>query len=178
MVETLKELRLDIDAVAQLAENLFPIQGRKSHQDANWRIYHPKETEQTVDSLRMAKAWAGKALGSIGDPSPYKNDGKRREVKDIEPTDAAVTSKPQDIVNEVTYRQDTHRIDWSQMNHIQKVDWLRQEIQRLITNSESRFNQTPPSCRHEAVARTQIFVYLIEARFHLGFELQRIREGQ
>lgn len=38
-----------------------------------------------IKSLSLAKAWLGKALGTIGYKTPYKNDGRRETVADIEP---------------------------------------------------------------------------------------------
>lgn len=63
------------------------------------------------------------------------------------------------------------------MTHFQKVDWLRQEIDKLdevlmTMNYNGEFKVTDFFFLCYNNART----YLNEARFHLGFELGRLRE--
>ena len=43
------------------------------------------EISDCIKSLSLAKAWLGKSLGVIGYETPYKNDGERKTVDDIEP---------------------------------------------------------------------------------------------
>ena len=170
MKETLKELRLDLDGLAELVNDAK----RGEHKNYNAQFSIPMRN--TEHALKMAKAWAGKALGTIGEASPYQNDGKRKTIADIEPTDAQVTGMPQDIKNELDARQQLPYSSWIERTHIERVDYLREEIQRITTNVESRFNGSAPSSRYEAIARTQIYIHLTEARMHLGFELERIRQ--
>ena len=60
------------------------------------------------------------------------------------------------------------------MNHIEKVDWLREEIKNII-DTTTDFSQELPEIELE---QGFVYKYLSEARFWLGFELQRIRENE
>jgi hypothetical protein len=160
MTDQLKQLRLDIDGLTQLTEGLFNPPG----------FFISDETLSCRKSLYLAKAWAGKLLGELGDPTPYKNDGERKDVADIEPTDAQ-TSKTEAWA---------HAQLWEYKNHIEKVDWLHQAIQEkidVVKFIDSNKFPTPLDTREKAISRTQIWTHLIEARLHLGFELERIREN-
>lgn len=130
-----------------------------------------KEIEKAYDSLILAKAWLGKILGKLEAESPYPKDGTRKTVDDIEPT--ADSIKILEI--EKDYIADEK---WSDMNHIEKVDWLRQEIQKIANKDfavslgsdvtdDYRLSRYADNCED----------HLSKARFWLGFELQRIRES-
>jgi hypothetical protein len=106
-------------------------------------------------SLLLGKAWLGKALASLCPESPY-----------IEP---AADTHPE-IVGE------------SDKTYIQKIDWLREEIKDIVKEcDELQFTDLPDDV--EIVDRfidlfDWIHKHLSEARFHLGFELQRIKESK
>lgn len=108
--------------------------------------------------ILLGKAWLGKLLGNYNVDSPYSKDGSRKTVEDIEPT--AESSIPQ---------------DWDKsFNYIQRVDQLRQYLSML---SEDIKNLELGRGTWEAnVARTNAFVHICQARFNLGFELERLRE--
>lgn len=132
-----------------------------------------KEIEKAVDSLYLSKAWLGRSLKVLAVPNPYKNDGKRKEVSDIEPT-ADEDKGPNNMVG---YNHLVFVYQWKKKNHIEKVDWLRQEIDKLdellmTMNYNGKFKATDFFFLCYNNART----YLNEARFHLGFELGRLRE--
>lgn len=183
MKEQIIELRIKIDGLSQLTKELKPFEhtgftpleeqfkeGTDGLIEKSSTIYlktNSKEIEKAYDSLILAKAWLGKVLGELGEATPYFNDGNRKEVKDIEPT---ADSLP--IVNTAHF--------WDTLNHIQKVDWLRQEIEKVVNQVSSIGNPpNPPMLNREAsIARTNSYNHLCEARFWLGFELQRIRDGQ
>lgn len=195
MKEQIKELRVRIDGLSQLTKELKPIKSFIkvvninsdgniiAHQDAN--VENSKETEKATDNLYLAKAWLGKMLGELGESTPYANDGKRKTVEDIEPT----ADKPVNFGNNIgesnwyngNFNATESKGDliikgkhWSDFNHIQKVDWLRQEIQHLthlvyqycVENLKTRF--------HSKIA----YRHLCEARFWLGFELERIKNNK
>lgn len=123
-----------------------------------------KECSKAYDSLILAKAWLGKILGELGEQTPYQNDGKRKDVKDIEPAaDRTYTNYSEKLAEQ--------NLDWSKMSHIEKVDWLRQEIQKLDNNFDA-LKITPIN----GVTFVSFKQHLSEARFWLGFELQSIRE--
>lgn len=163
MKEQLNQLRVDIDGIAQLVYDLQPHKQELSiirvvpfaiggYEVQTFQLYEAHK------SLLLAKAWIGKLLGTLGSTSPYTNDGKRNSVADIEPTDARAG-----IIN-----WDTN------LNHIQKVDKLRQFIEDTITRvgSLSAFES-----RESNICRTQIFIHLVESKLHLGFELGRIHDN-
>ncbi len=153
----MNELRLKIDRVAQLVEQLAAEQ------------YHKTTSVHLMlacnSKLRMAKAWCGLYSGYEYDTeSPYKNEGNRKDVQDIEPTDA-VANVP--VVDDSTL--------YGQKNYIEKIDYLRGQIKILVEEVEKI---QPTKGREASIARTNIFNYLCESRFELGFQLQQIREKQ
>ena len=72
---------------------------------------------------------------------------------------------------------------FNEKNHIEKVDWLRQEIESVaisLENIEGYVDpsvNTAPSCKLERYTNQSLY-YLIESRFWLGFGLQRIKENK
>lgn len=186
MIEKIKALRVQIDGLAQLTKGLKPndaLWGDPKVAPENaafkWIMVNSKEINQAHDSLILAKAWLGKILGKLGNPTPYQNDGKRKDVKDIEPT----ADRPE-IVCTTGALVEKHYVDF---NHIEKVDWLRQEIEKIsknelssgdMTEEEHQYIKDNPDCGKLYFYETMYQQYLTEARFWLGFELQRIREEQ
>ena len=182
MIEKIKALRVQIDGLAQLTKGLKPndaLWGDPKVAPENaafkWIMVNSKEINQAHDSLILAKAWLGKILGELGNPTPYQNDGKRTDVNSIEPT--ADTAKF-DVLTEkgeiMPINKDGYHIgNFANLNHIEKVDWLRQEIQKLDTDFDNL--KITPINGETFVSFKQ---HLSEARFWLGFELQRIREEQ
>lgn len=178
MITKIKLLRVQIDGLAQLVTVLYkPADPMKN---ANWVIYSTKEVEHCHDSLILAKAWLGKILGELGEQTPYKNDGKRTDVNSIEPTADTKAYFDNQIPPKVENEELIER------NHIEKVDWLRQEIDKVLSNQLSMEDYTPeeqhlkeaPATGKECWYETKYQECLIEARFWLGFELQRIRETE
>lgn len=117
-----------------------------------------KEINKAVDSLYLAKAWLGKMLGSKAVMSPYRNDGKRKVVSDIEDTAERFSGT-------IEIKED--------QTHIERVDAIRQEIKLLSGdfNSTVRIDQEMSKCLYAGNVRQ----HLSEARFWLGFELERIK---
>lgn len=152
-MEELKDLRLEIDGLFQLTDSLV----KTSKINDN---IHLEKVKECCDKLLYAKAWTGKLMGFLGGISPYQNEGQRKEVKDIEPTDAVAEEH-----------------FWTIENHIEKVDWLRQAIEET-NNKVVSFVVPQGSSREANISRTQVFVYLTEARLALGFELERLRGGR
>lgn len=165
MKEQIKKLRVKIDGVAQLT--------KESNTDY---IGGSKEMDKAVDALYLAKAWLGKVLGKLGEATPYANDGSRKTVDDIEPTADKYqvefkTLKIEEIkVNIPKYSE------FLMMNYIEKVDWLRQEIQ-MISNQYKDFVIPENNKYFVNLFIDKSYCYLAEARFWLGFELERIRES-
>jgi len=135
------------------------------HYSFNYNLY------ECHKSLRLAKAWLGKVLGELGEESPYKNDGKRKEVKDIE--DTTDTAKD---VTDFPVVPDHWPDDLDKVPYVEKIDFLREQIKSIL----SQFHELRMQ-KLRYFYDANIFVsqnHISEARFHLGFELQRIKERE
>ena len=172
-IEEITSLRIKIDGISQLVKELKPMFGQTivtahngTHNVFGNVMNNSNELNKSYNSLILAKAWLGKVLGEIGNENPYKNNGNRHEVKDIEPT--------ADVAEVITHRVgvlDDVSQSYDLKNHIEKVDWLREEIKDIEAKYIS-LNIKPIIM----VTYLSVTQHLSEARFWLGFELQRIRE--
>lgn len=184
MKNQIKELRVMIDGVAQLTEKLKPIKKATGESIKNrggqfvpvWKISNSKQIEKSVDSLYLAKAWLGKCLGELGTETPYINDGKRKSVEDIEPAADKSWYKTEELKHNMNFDL------FKEKNHIEKVDWLRQEIEKItkevkILDSNFSQHQSQRPSKEFAIARTNAYNHLCEARFWLGFELERLKNA-
>lgn len=171
MKEVIKELRVKIDGLSQLVKVL----GSVNISEGKPVYIRPVEIDNCHTSLILAKAWLGKVLGELGESTPYANDGNRKTVADIEPTADKAVEEPTSINYEFTYAKNR----WSTWNHIEKVDWLRQEIDKVIPSyyelddAIEKYNPNQVTC---SSLLWNAYTHLCEARFWLGFELQRIKE--
>ena len=174
MIEQVKELRVQIDGLTQLTKELIIqnpsisptgeyIAGMRKPIDDEKYFLKSKEIEKSVDSLLLAKAWLGKVLAELGTESPYKSGYK--EVKDIEPT--------ADVANHNDKVSVHYHLPYTEMNHIEKVDWLRSSITDTI---QQVINLELKGARELAIARTNSYTHLCESKIYLGFELSRIRD--
>ena len=180
MQEQIKNLRVHIDGLAQLTKELnrvfiidtakLPENPKISEMIEHFKrnkvecISHTRELENAYDSLKLSKAWLGKCLGELGEQTPYKSGYKT--VEDIEPTD----DKSETIWFEVNE-------NWNNKSHIEKVDWLREEINKVIEIVKNIYVSNYQVSREFNIARTNCYTHLCEARFALGFELKRIKEN-
>jgi hypothetical protein len=166
MIEQIKELRVNIDGLMSIVKELK----NKSSCDVQSCISCEQiisdEIKDCYKSLKLSKAWLGKCLQEIGEQTPYQNDGKRKTVEDIEqvsdkslPITLKIQLNPLKPIGSST----------RDMTHIESVDTLRQMIQDNIV----KLSELIPEYSLE---RNNAFTNLCEARFHLGFELQRIKE--
>ena len=175
MVEEIKELRVKIDGLSQLVKELKPHSGEgiKFLIEMGIEGVNSSEINKAYDSLILGKAWLGKILGELGTVNPYGEGYKTKE--DIEPT--ADTAK-----NIKDFPLDSR--NWgdniNNISHIEKVDWLRTEIQAMFKQIEETnfygiyFHEDEMGDNY----CNWFYKYLHEARFWLGFELQRIKETQ
>lgn len=156
-IDQIKECRVSIDRLSQLASSINATLSSSSDPKGRYSF----QVEKAEERLLFAKAWMGKMLGKLNEASPYANDGNRKAVSDIEKTaDVAINSE-----NET----------WRSKNHIEKVDSLREEIGGYI----KKISNTEFESRNEEllIAKTNTYINLCEARFYLGFELERLRKG-
>ena len=163
MIEQIKRLRVEIDGLAQLCEALSPYKDLECG-----RIlpsYNSTEILEAVKSLKLSKAWLGKVLEQLGNENPYGSGYKT--VEDIVPT-ADVASRIEDypVAPDHWPEGEVYK------SHIEKVDWLRTEIRRLIDNTTDYSKEVPEIELEQGF----VYKYLCEARFWLGFELGRVRD--
>lgn len=174
MQEEIKKLRVNIDAIAQLTIGLQPHKAMYAEAGINAGQgvdFNTKEINKCVDALYMGKAWLGKVMGELGVASPYKSSGHKTK-EDIDPTaDVAKNTEEFPLAPENWEEGDVTK------SHIEKVDYLRNEIEKCVQTIKS-VAIPQGSSRELAIARTNSYTYLCEARFHLGFEFQRIKEGK
>lgn len=168
MQEEVKQLRVSIDGLAKLISGLKPIpvcnfSNNVIEKFSKTKYIASKEITKAFNSLILAKAWLGKVLQELGTESPYKSGYKTKD--DIQPT--------ADVANHNDKVSNIYHLNWKEMNHIEKVDWLRaciedeiKEIKDLDFNALENFLS-----REFSIARTNSYTYLCEAKFHLGFEL-------
>ena len=66
---------------------------------------------------------------------------------------------------------------WNKLNHIERIDWLREEIKSInIQELEEEILRYTDLQYSVIILLEHVKQYLSEARFWLGFELQRIKE--
>lgn len=172
MTDNIVELRVQIDKLAQLTDTLTPYEGDDDPLfDRFFGKQLSSEIKNSQKSLLLGKAWLGKLLGMLSKPNPYKSGYKT--VDDIQPT--------ADVAKDPTTNID---VDWEEINHIERVDWMREKISEYIDQFEEykmefqyEYESLNPSFykKVDTIANL-VYKYLSEARFELGFELQRIKE--
>lgn len=173
MKQKVKELRVQIDGLGQLCKELEPLDNCIILDDRIGINKNSIQINKATDSLFLAKAWLGKVLGELGEESPYPKDGTRKTVEDIEPT--ADQARVENESESLYYKKRAI----AGMNHIEKVDWLRQSIQEIIKKGEEDIENS--SVREEYIQTSLIWYWfeskkqLMVARFQLGFELERVR---
>lgn len=188
MKEQIKELRISCDGLAQLTKELKPLKYTLNEKElehynnlysssngilALTEEYNSKEIDKAVDSLYLAKAWLGKVLGELGAENPYKSGYKT--VEDIEPTaDKAFNISTGMVIIDKSNGEPDDKI-WSEKSHIEKVDWLRLEIEKIYKDWKDIAHSNLNGLQMCTVISFE--QHIQEARFQLGFELQRIKEN-
>ena len=221
MIEQIKQLRVEIDGLAQLCEGLNPVViyevgvvpsrhcGCCTEVGFTKRKGNPEGIKEAIKSLKLSKAWLGKVLESLGSENPYGSGYKT--IEDIVPeTDKAEIicgSIGVDPINNRSTARDAFTVGGKLVTenygtHIEKVDWLRTEIKRLIDKLErptmpidissikGDFNVEKyledmnkygvmflePCVQGNPGSLGKATQYLQEARGWLGFEMDRIRD--
>lgn len=171
MKEQIKDLRIKIDALAQLTKELKPVSTSKWVNPNEYYIFmdNSQEINKATDSLYLAKAWLGKVLGELGNENPYGSGYKTKE-------DIVFTQDVHQDIDRFTIREMAGEdIIWKKASHIEKVDWLRTEIGKF---SEEIINLKDITHTINClIATTNCYTHLCEARFWLGFELERIKNN-
>lgn len=144
----IKELRVELDSYDQI---LFKY------------LQKTPQIKAASSSLLMAKAWLGKLLGILGEATPYKKDGKRHSIKDIEPAADKSVSNFAHV---------------EKMNEIERLDWLREKIKTVEEDFESMCQNQSSVVLKIDVCLLSVSQHLTEARFWLGLDLGRIRDSE
>ena len=155
MKQQTKELRIRIDGLKQLTESLKPIDYLEIECS---KKFNSIEIGNAIDSLLLAKAWLGKLLSELGEESPYSSG--KKTVEDIEPT-AHITNSYNEYIG---FKEE--------LSHIEKVDWLKSFIQEVIDEVYKLLEINSKLM----LSGEYVWKHLCEARFHLGFELARVKE--
>ncbi len=173
---SIKQLRLEVDSLVQLTEDFKTIkkhtllvpESTNISYDYSYSLTISDECKNAKQSLLFAKAWLGKCMAELGSTNPYGSGYK--EVKDIQPTADVAISKPSQ--------------EWLDSTHIERVDKLRTMIEDTLHEDwssdmsevgEIALSHNGDRWKAEFCYKEYI-KYMCEARFHLGFELQRIKE--
>jgi len=173
MIVKIKELRARIDGLSQLVKNILG-NGLEKNIEAFFNDEgNSKELDKAYDSLILGKAWLGKVLGELGESTPYTNDGKRKTVEDIEPTADTVNVDYKDGTSISSMSQISNVMDFESKTYIEKVDWLREEIKEINDKVKEQLHFVESE---RMLLLERVEQHLSEARFWLGFELQRTKE--
>ena len=173
MEQQIKYMRVRIDALSKLVKELGNVELTGTNGPFTQSILN-HELQHAYDDLILAKAWLGKVLECLGTDSPYKNDGKRKTAADIEPTADVAQFRPE---------VDTDWVGlptawWQDATHIEKIDWIRQRIKEFIDPAQlPSIDMDHPDLNSIISCLNHHSRHINEARFWLGFELQRIRES-
>lgn len=158
----LTNLRLALDAIAEKLKVVG--KSAEHYKPKEWRLYNSTQVVNAIDSVLFSKAYIGKLVGDLGIPTPYQNDGKRKELKDIEP---AAHKHPHPI-------QQT----FIELNYIEKIDTLREEIEVQCANiMKVKQNAGQVFSYMGNIYSTAAFERLTDAKIWLGFELGRLRDN-
>ncbi len=188
MIPNIKKLRVGIDGLYQLTKELKPLGTRiHNYEDNTFEIVeassNSNEIEQAATSLILAKAWLGKLLAEFESTTPYSSG--KKSIVDIEPT-ADVATAIAGMREPFTKKGNTGFIDtwelngvpmaeYDNKNHIEKVDWLREEVQYMVDRLKRMGIDTVNVYNREAsIARTNTYNYLCEAKMWFGFEFARL----
>lgn len=145
--------RVELDALANFSfSKRSPEIGDYSNEIAAYRR-----------KVLFAKAWLGKALGELKVETPYKNNGKRKTAADIEKTAQQASEEALGILNAKIKNDGSG-------TRVGTVDALRQ----LVGEQVAQIKEILPINVSTFVA-DNVIRELCEARFWLGFELERIR---
>jgi hypothetical protein len=161
-----------------------------------------KEINKAYDSLILAKAWLGKVFEELVGKYPviklekeytFETAYNANQVSTYNVLGKDLNEKEKQLVcglwlrdnelgdDKVNDRFTTDYEIWNNFvnkSHTEKVECLREEIEQVVLKVKDlvNINSSFKTSREFAIARTNAYNHLCEARFWLGFELQRIKE--
>jgi hypothetical protein len=192
MKEQIKELRVQIDGLAQLTKELKPIAISNDLEKAftdflvfgeteyKVKFYNSKEINKAYDSLILAKAWLGKVLGELGETNITA------DVAVITPGLREPFTGKDNLLGKSITCIDAWELNginmnfYSDFNHIEKVHWLIKEFTKvgeywdILTEDIGKLENYSWQIRDLSSYFVQHFS---EAGFWLEFELGRIKNN-
>lgn len=147
-VAEVKGVRIGIDETLQVADALF---GNKSN------VY---------DKIFIGKAWLGKLLAELNNKNPYTTEKPVANASEIPPT-ADVANNMSSVIRYMRLK-----------NQIEQIVSLREALDKDISGIESLRTDLEfiKDKRLAAIAKTQSYVNICEAKFELGNQLALIRD--
>lgn len=180
-MKNIRKLRVEIEHVKDLyidtMRSLLNNQKDLSSVEFNDTIYiivADKYDDDIKNKLLLSKGWLGECLKQLNQKSPYVKDEERKEIKDIKPKADTYSQNNADLSRFKTLKED---IDKS--NLVTSISLLRKALNELIEDIivldkdesiKSLIN------REFAIARTNAYTYLVEARMILGYVLAEIKK--
>lgn len=147
-VAEVKGVRIGIDETLQVADALF---GNKSN------VY---------DKIFIGKAWLGKLLAELNNKNPYTTEKPVTNASEIPPT-ADVANNMSSVIRYMRLK-----------NQVEQIVSLREALDKDISGIESLRTDLEfiKDKRLAAIAKTQSYVNICEAKFELGNQLALIRD--
>lgn len=165
MEQKIKQLRVKLDGLTQLTQALDP--------HGVGHATRTREISLAITSLELSKMWLGKVLKELGTANPYP-ESKNPETEKIEP--AADTAYNQTVNSEGSFLSGVIKEEiWNEFTHIQKVKWLRAEIEKVELELKKLHTDISYGT-YEWDYIKHSTKYCIEAGMWLGMELGRIRD--
>jgi hypothetical protein len=175
MIDKVKELRVKLDGLTQLTRDLRPVFNRTGPLvvggKSNGHYSNTREISLAITSLELSKMWLGKCLKEMGNANPYP-ESKNPSNEKIEPT--ADTDDKLNWVNDEWTKQ---CLPNTNLTHIQKVKWLRSELETVETIL--RFNIAAELPGMTVIGHRgfeESILECIKAGMWLGMELGRVRD--
>lgn len=131
-----------------------------------------KEIENATNSLYLAKAWLGKVLQELSEEVELSDDNS-----ELTPGLTMPFNEKKQSLNCDTWALNGKSMTfYDNKSHIEKVDWLREEIKNITQKTHVIRDHFEYKSQNDRTSWVSVYTYLTEARFWLGFELQRIKE--
>lgn len=161
-IEEIKVLRQHLDGILTLSECVLSV--KPAVYGDNISSFPYFELVCYKQSLMMGRAWLGKALGALGEETPYKNDGKRETKADIEPATDLCSPKEFDPV------------EFAQHTYVYQIDKLREMIKIVVEDLGNPIADFRNKYYNYALCMQRSNQHLEEARMWLGYALGVLRD--
>ena len=145
-------------------------------------------TSRATESILLAKAWLGDAIGSVlrrydSNDKGYSKDGQRYGIDDVEPTKEAWDNPAWSEITNKSIKEIDPSLDVKGHtdNQVIKIDSMREKIKEELPNCDWNHDYEDYDDWKQdydvIMALRYAKHHLKEARFQLGLELAELREG-